>query len=45
MIRAVGHAEISKVYRANGRHEGAEHDEIAWNARLPEMLAWLWAKE
>ncbi|WJY19046.1 alpha/beta hydrolase-fold protein [Alteriqipengyuania flavescens] len=23
-------------------YEGAEHDEIAWNARMAEMLAWLW---
>lgn len=48
-------AEISEAFRANGWKEGedfaarsyagAEHDEIAWNARLPEMLAWLWAEE
>lgn len=23
-------------------YPGAEHDEIYWNRRLPEMLAWLW---
>lgn len=26
-------------------YEGAEHDEISWNARLPEMLKWLWRDE
>lgn len=26
-------------------YEGAEHDEIAWNARMAEMLAWLWRGE
>lgn len=25
-------------------YPGAEHDEIAWHARLPEMLRWLWQK-
>ncbi|WP_340586418.1 alpha/beta hydrolase [Erythrobacter alti] len=29
----------ARVYR------GAEHDEIAWNARMAEMLAWLWREE
>ena len=24
-------------------YEGAEHDEIAWNARLPDMLTFLWS--
>lgn len=48
-------AKITEAFRANGwregkdfvarSYEGAEHDEIAWNARLPEMLAWLWAEE
>ena len=48
-------ASISEGFRANGwregehfvarSYEGAEHDEIAWNARLPEMLAWLWAAD
>lgn len=27
---------VARVYR------GAEHDELSWHARLPEMLAWLW---
>ena len=26
-------------------YEGAEHDEVSWNARLPEMLKWLWRGE
>ncbi len=44
-------AHVSWTLRAAGWEEGqhftareypgAEHDEIAWNARLPEMLTWL----
>ena len=26
-------------------YEGAEHDEIAWNRRMPEVLRWLWRDE
>ena len=26
-------------------YEGAEHDEIFWNARMAEMLRWLWRDE
>lgn len=26
-------------------YDGAEHDEIYWNRRLPEVLRWLWREE
>lgn len=26
-------------------YQGAEHDEIFWNQRMPEMLAWLWRED